>query len=98
MTKADLADRLHEEFYRTRQFSKIECVELVEDALETIKKAIVEEGKLKISGFGVFEVKTKRARRGRNPQTGEEITITPRRILTFTPSVKLKGRINSGTT
>ena len=98
VAKADLSDRLHEEFSRTTRFTKNDCTEHIELALEVIKKAIVEEGKLKISGFGVFEAKKKRARRGRNPQTGEEITISPRRILTFSPSAKLKERINSATT
>ena len=96
MTKAGLADRLYEEINRIRQLTKHECVDLIELALDEIKKGILEEGKLKIAGFGVFEVKEKRARRGRNPQTGGEIIITPRRVLTFTASAKLKNRVNSG--
>ena len=57
--------------------TKEEAFDLVELTLETLKEAIAKEGHVKISGFGNFVVKRKAARRGRNPQTGEEITITP---------------------
>ena len=59
-----------------------------------MKQVIVEEGKLKIAGFGNFEVKSKKDCRGRNPQTGEEMTITARSILSYHPSVILKNGIN----
>ncbi len=96
LTKAGLADLLYEKMHSNQRYSKNECLEIIELALETIKKGIIDDGKLKVSGFGVFEVKEKRARRGRNPQTGEELTITPRRVLTFSPSAKLKDRANAG--
>ena len=71
---------------------RAELVELVFD----IMKGTLESGeKIKVAGFGNFEVKSKSDRRGRNPQTGEEITITARRILTFKPSQVLKNAINS---
>jgi len=68
----------------------------VDLALEVLKAGIAKEGLVKISGFGNFIVKQKAARKGRNPQTGEEITITPRKILTFKASQVLKERINGG--
>ncbi len=90
MTKADLADILKEKL----SYSKQEAVELVELTLGVLKDAIVTEGHVKISGFGNFMVREKADRTGRNPQTGETITISSRKVLTFKPSTTLKGRIN----
>ena len=90
MTKADLAEKVYEKL----SGKKDEAFDMVELTLETLKGAIAKEGHVKISGFGNFTVKRKVARRGRNPQTGEEITITPRKILTFKASSVLKVRIN----
>ena len=92
MTKADLADKVCEGLSCTKN----EAFDLVELTLETLKQAIEMEGHVKISGFGNFIVKEKKARRGRNPQTGEEITITPRKILTFKASPVLKIKVNEG--
>jgi integration host factor subunit alpha len=92
MTKADLAEKI----YGRLSCTKDEAFDLVELTLETLKEAIAKEGHVKISGFGNFTVKQKAARRGRNPQTGEEITITPRKVLTFKVSPVLKNRINEG--
>ena len=92
MTKADLADKIYGRFSCTKE----EAFDLVELTLETLKEAIVKEGHVKITSFGNFTVKQKAARKGRNPQTGEEITITPRKILTFKASQVLKVRINQG--
>ena len=89
MTKADLAEKVYEKLSCTKD----EAFDLVELTLETLKEAIAKEGHVKITGFGNFAVKQKAARRGRNPQTGEEITITPRKILTFKASLVLKERI-----
>ena len=90
MTKADLADILKEKL----SYSKQEAVELVELTLGVLKDAIVTERHVKISGFGNFVVREKADRTGRNPQTGETITISSRKVLTFKPSTTLKGRIN----
>jgi integration host factor subunit alpha len=79
MTKADLAEKIYERLSCTKQ----EAFDLGELTLETLKEAIAKEGHVKISGFGNFTVKQKAARKGRNPQTGEEITITPRRIVSI---------------
>lgn len=93
MTKADIVERIHEKI----GFSKKESAELVE-SLFSIMKGTLETGeKIKIAGFGNFVVKDKNDRRGRNPQTGESITITARRILTFKPSQVLKAAINGET-
>jgi integration host factor subunit alpha len=92
MTKADLADKVYEKL----ACSKDETYDLVELTLETLKEAITRAGHVKISGFGNFVVKQKTARRGRNPQSGEEITITSRKVLTFKASQVLKAQINQG--
>ncbi len=76
--------------------TKDEAIDLVEIILEVLKEAIANEGHVKISGFGNFIVKRKSARKGRNPQTGEQITITSRKVLTFKPIPVLKNRINQG--
>jgi len=94
MTKADIADRIDEKLSR---FTRKECVEITELVLELMKQVLVTEGKLKIAGFGNFEVKRKKDRRGRNPQTGEDMTITARKILTYHPSLVLKNKLNGMT-
>ncbi len=90
MTKADIVEKIHEKLGCTKD----DAFDLVELTLETLKEAIAKEGHVKISGFGNFTVKQKNARKGRNPQTGEEITITPRKILTFKASPVLKNNVN----
>ncbi|EKD37512.1 MAG: hypothetical protein ACD_75C01102G0006 [uncultured bacterium] len=90
MTKADLADLIHEKL----SFQKKEAVELVDLTLDILKEAIATEGQVKITGFGNFVVREKADRNGRNPQTGETITISSRKVLTFKPSVILKNRMN----
>jgi integration host factor subunit alpha len=92
MTKADLADMIHEKL----SCQKKEAVELLDFTLEILKEAIATEGHVKISGFGNFVVRQKADRTGRNPQTGDTITISSRKVLTFKPSVLLKNRINQG--
>ena len=90
MTKADIFEKVQAE----TDFNRKESAEMVE-AVFAIMKSTLESGEnLKISGFGSFIVKQKKDRRGRNPQTGETITIEARRILTFKPSNLLKEAIN----
>jgi integration host factor subunit alpha len=87
MTKADIVDKVCEQ---VGGFSKKEAADLVDQVFDTIK-AVLESGeKIKISGFGNFVVREKKPRPGRNPQTGQEITIEARRVLTFKPSNVLK--------
>ena len=90
MTKADIFEKVQ----ASTEFNRKESAEMVE-AVFAIMKSTLESGEnLKISGFGNFVVKQKANRRGRNPQTGESLTIEARRILTFKPSGILKDQIN----
>ncbi len=90
MTKIELAKQLHQEL----GIKQKEAADHVEALLDLIKETLATGENVKISGFGIFEVRDKNARRGRNPQTGESITIEPRRVLTFKPSAILKEAIN----
>jgi integration host factor subunit alpha len=90
MTKADIVERIYEKV----GFSKKEATDVVESIFEIIKGHLEQGEKIKISGFGNFVLNTKRPRKGRNPQTGEEIVISGRRVLSFKPSPVLKKAIN----
>jgi len=91
MTKAEIVERVYERV----GFSKKEAADIVELVFDLMKETLENGEKIKVSGFGNFIVKEKRARRGRNPQTGEEIEIAPRRVLTFRPSQTLKKLLNT---
>ena len=91
MTKAEIIERVYENL---GGFSKKESSEIVEAVFETIKETLERGEKIKISGFGNFIVRDKKSRVGRNPQTGEEIEISARRVLTFRPSQVLKNALN----
>lgn len=93
MTKADIVERIHQQV----GFLKKESAEVVESVFSILKDTLESGEKIKIAGFGNFVVKQKADRRGRNPQTGDTITINARRILTFKPSQVLKSAINSET-
>ena len=86
MTKADLAEQI----YLNGGFSKKECLEVVEELFELIKSTLETGESVKLTGFGTFTVKEKASRRGRNPQTGEAMEITSRKVLTFKPSLLLR--------
>jgi integration host factor subunit alpha len=90
MTKADLIESIYEKI----GFSKKESADIVEMIFDTIKETLEKGQKIKISGFGNFVVRSKRPRMGRNPQTGQEIEISARRVLTFRPSQVLKQALN----
>ena len=90
MTKADIVERIYEKV----GFSKKEATDVVESIFEIIKGHLEQGEKIKISGFGNFVLNSKRPRKGRNPQTGEEIVISGRRVLSFKPSPVLKKIIN----
>jgi integration host factor subunit alpha len=92
MTKADLVGKIN----ANTRLTKDEAFAYLETILETIKKTLEMAETVKITGFGSFVVKKKNCRKGRNPQTGEPITITARKILTFKPSSVLKNGINQG--
>lgn len=93
MTKADIAHIIHT---RIGGFSKKESNDLVDLVFETMKETLGRGEKIKISGFGNFVLRDKHQRQGRNPQTGEPIVITERRVLSFKPSQILKHALNSG--
>ncbi len=90
VTKGDIVERIHEKV----GFSKKEANDVVESIFEIIKARLESGEKVKISGFGNFIVNQKRPRKGRNPQTGEEIVISGRRVLTFKGSQVLKKTMN----
>jgi integration host factor subunit alpha len=94
MTKAEIVERIYEKVEKDG-FSKKEAAEVVEAIFEVIKRHLERGEKVKISGFGNFVVHTKRPRKGRNPQTGQEIVISGRRVLSFKPSQVLKKTINA---
>lgn len=89
LTKADIVENVH----RRVGFSKKDSAEITEKVFEVIKKSLERGEYVKLSGFGKFEVRQKRKRRGRNPQTGEEIEITARKVLSFKSSQILRGAL-----
>ena len=93
MTKADIVERIYEKV----GYSKKEATEIAESIFEVVKRRLEKGEKVKVSGFGNFVVNEKRPRKGRNPQTGEEIVITGRRVLTFKASQVLKKTMNGET-
>lgn len=91
MTKADIVENVYE---KLGVYSKKESAEIVDIVFDTIKDTLSDGEKLKISGFGNFVVRGKQSRIGRNPKTGDKITITARQVLTFKPSQVLKNALN----
>jgi integration host factor subunit alpha len=94
VTKGDIIENVSTQLGLTKRESQ----DLVESAFSLLKSTLEKGEDVKISGFGKFEVKQKNDRRGRNPQTGESITIAARRILSFKPSKHLREAINRETT
>lgn len=90
LTKADLIHKVYEQ----HQLTKAQAAETVELFLDIAKKSLQEGDGLLISGFGKFNIKQKQARRGRNPQTGEEMILAPRKVVTFKPSGQLRKLVN----
>ena len=90
VTRADLCEAVHEEVGLSRQ----ECSSLVERTLELIVESLERGETVKLSGFGVFQVREKRARMGRNPKTGEPAAINPRRVISFRASQIMKARVH----
>lgn len=92
LTRSDLAETIN----RKMGFSRAESLDMVEAILEKMSSALETGENVKISGFGTFVLRDKRERVGRNPKTGIEVPITPRRVLTFRASQLLKERIAKG--
>ncbi len=93
LTRADLSDAVHQEV----GLSRSESADLVKLVLDQITVTLVDGDSVKLSSFGTFAVRSKGGRIGRNPKTGQEVPITPRRVLVFRPSHVLKHLINSKT-
>jgi len=92
LTKADLVQKV----YEIHDLTKVQAAEAVETFLGISKNCLENGHDLLISGFGKFNVKGKKARRGRNPQTGDELILDARKVVTFKPSGILRERINKG--
>ncbi len=90
VTRADLAEAV----YQKVGLSRTESAQLVEQTLDLISDGLVRDQNVKLSSFGSFHVRSKSQRIGRNPKTGEEVPILPRRVLVFKPSNVLKSKIN----
>lgn len=93
-TRADLTDAV----YRQLGVSRNESAVFVERILEEVSASLARGETVKVSSFGTFSVRNKKLRMGRNPKTGEEVPITPRRVITFRASHVLKDQINSSLT
>ena len=92
LTRMDLSEAV----FREVGLSRNESADLVESVLAHISDALVDGQSVKISSFGTFSVRSKNERIGRNPKTGEEVPIAPRRVLTFRPSHLMKERVDAG--
>lgn len=92
LTRADLAETVN----RRMGLSRAESLDMVESILAKMCEAMSDGENVKISGFGTFVLRDKKERVGRNPKTGVEVPITPRRVMTFRASQKLKDRIARG--
>lgn len=89
LTRADLSEAV----YKKVGLSRSESANLVETVIEEICKAAIDGQNVKLSSFGTFAVRSKNERIGRNPKTGEEVSITPRRVMVFKPSNIMKKRV-----
>ena len=89
ITKDSLVEMVHNEI----GLNKREAKELIESFFEQIKKSLEEGNDIKLSGFGNFNLRDTAPRPGRNPKTGEEVTISSRRVVTFKSGLKLKSKL-----
>ena len=92
MTKAELVSIVSDKC----SFSRQESVQIVDQVFQILKETLEKGEKIKISGFGNFVTREKRARKGRNPKTGVNLTISARRVLTFKPGAMLRKAVNQG--
>ena len=90
LTRADLTETLH----RDVGLSRTESADMVNSVLDLIADELVQGNTVKLSSFGTFMLRDKRQRMGRNPKTGQEVPITPRRVLVFRPSQVMKNIVN----
>ncbi len=92
LTRSDLAEKV----YQNVGLSRNESAALVERVLDEVTNALLRDEQVKLSSFGTFLVRAKGGRIGRNPKTGQEVPIAPRKVLLFRPSHVLKDQINAG--
>lgn len=92
LTRVDLCEAV----YQKVGLSRTESAQLVETFLDTICDRVIDGESVKLSSFGSFVVRSKKERIGRNPKTGEEVPITPRRVMVFKPSNVLKKAVLEG--
>ncbi len=92
LTKANLVSQVYKSH---PTLTKAQATESVETFLSLAKNSLIKGEDLLLSGFGKFNVKDKKSRRGRNPQTGNELTLEARRVVTFKPSGILRTKINN---
>ena len=93
LTKADLVQQVYE---KHENLTKAQATESVEAFLRLSKETLISGSDLLLSGFGKFNVRDKSPRRGRNPQTGDDLMLNARRVVTFKPSGILRNRVNGG--
>lgn len=92
LTKIDIVESIYEQI----DIPKKDCVRIVDSVFDIIKDDLANGNAVRISGFGKWTVKSKKTRKGRNPQTGKELMIDARRVVTFKPSNVLRDAVNSG--
>jgi nucleoid DNA-binding protein len=90
MTKKEIAKKISEQSGITHSLAK-EAVQMVFDG---IRETLLNEGRIELRNFGIFEVKKRRARKARNPRTGESVSVPRRRVVTFKPGLELEKRVN----
>ena len=94
LTKVTKADLIQQVFKQHEGLTKIQATDSVEAFLRISKSSLINGSDLLLSGFGKFNVKDKKSRRGRNPQTGETLILDARRVVTFNPSGILRDKVN----
>ncbi|MGX9727150.1 MAG: integration host factor subunit alpha [Candidatus Electronema sp. VV] len=92
LTKANLIQAVYK---KHPSLTKTQAAESVETFIQLVKESLIKGEDLLLSGFGKFNVKDKKPRRGRNPQTGDELILDARRVVTFKPSGILRSKINN---
>ena len=93
LTKADIVEKV---YTAHESMTKVQAVEAVEAILRLSKNTLINGSDLMVSGFGKFNIRDKSPRRGRNPKTGDDLTLEARRVVTFKPSGKLREKVNEG--
>ncbi len=93
LTKADLVQQIYK---KHPNLTKVQATDAVEAFLRLSKKTLINGSDLLLSGFGKFNVRDKNSRKGRNPKTGEDLTLDARRVVTFHPSGVLRNKVNAG--